>query len=217
MWPDLVDDDRILVVPVGSVEQHGPHLPLDTDTRIAVAVARGLAAHRGGVVVGPAVPYTASGEHQDFPGTLSVGHEALECYLLELARSAARTYRRVLFVNGHGGNVPTLDRLAARLCDEWRDVLVWHAHVAGGDAHAGWVETSLLLAIDPHVVRLDRIEPGTTTPLGELWPQLRDRGVRAVAANGVLGDPTGASAQDGRRLLTELVDDLAYAVDGWVR
>ena len=98
----------VLAVPLGSLEQHGPHLPLDTDTRIAGAVAAGLAARCEGVTVAPAVPYGASGEHADFPGTLLVGHEVLADLLVELVRSARRSFAGVVFVNAHGGNEEAL-------------------------------------------------------------------------------------------------------------
>ncbi len=83
------------------------------------------------------------------------------------------------------------------------------------DAHAGHTETSLLLALRPADVRLDRLEAGTRQPLAELWPALHQSGVAAVSANGVLGDPTGASAAAGERLLAEWTDDLARSVAGW--
>ncbi len=103
-WPDVPRDDLTVAVPVGSFEQHGPHLPLDTDTRIATAVVRALA----GVAQAPAIAYGASGEHEGFAGTISIGTEALEALLVEYGRSACRWARRVVFVNGHGGNGPAL-------------------------------------------------------------------------------------------------------------
>ena len=90
------------------------------------------------------------------------------------------------------------------------------AAVAGGDAHAGRTETSIVLALDPDAVRLDRAAPGNTAPPSELSPTLRREGVPAAAANGVLGDPTGASAAEGQAMLDALTDDLVAAVDGWV-
>src|SRR5689334_2633361 len=90
----------VIVVPLGATEQHGPHLPLGTDTTIACALASGLAAARE-VVVAPALPYGSSGEHAGFEGTLSIGQAALELVLIELVRSAASP---VLFVSAHGGN-----------------------------------------------------------------------------------------------------------------
>src|SRR3984957_13187019 len=103
-WPEIEQGPRrLLVVPVGSLEQHGPHLPLDTDTRIAVAVARRACAGRAGVALAPALPVGASGEHADFPGTLSIGSDALTTCLIELGRHASLHWPALMLVNGHGG------------------------------------------------------------------------------------------------------------------
>jgi mycofactocin precursor peptide peptidase len=201
-----------VLVPLGSVEQHGPHLPLDTDTRIAVAVARRVAASLPGVVVAPAIAYGASGEHQGFAGTLSIGQEALVHVVVELARSAGPEVARVVLVNGHGGNLEALRRAVELLRSEGRDVVLWSPRLEGSDTHAGRAETSMLLALCPEVVRLDRAEPGVTTPLAELLPALREGGLVAVTPNGVLGDPTGASAAIGHELLDRCVVDLADAL-----
>ncbi len=91
-------------------------------------------------------------------------------------------------------------------------MLVWRAVVPGGDAHAGRTETSLMLALDAAAVRLDLAEPGCTEPIDRLLPRLRAEGVRPVSSNGVLGDPTGASAEEGHVLLETLVADLATSV-----
>jgi creatinine amidohydrolase len=199
-------------VPLGSVEQHGPHLPLDTDTRIAVALTQGLAGSRADVVVAPPVAYGASGEHAGFAGTLSIGTAALTTVLVELVRSADH-FAGVVLINGHGGNLEALRAATATATDEGRRALAWAPSVPGGDAHAGRTETSLLLAVDPSVVRLDRARPGATEPLATLLPELRRGGTAAVSPNGVLGDPTGASADEGAELFDRLVSDLVAAVD----
>jgi len=214
-WPQVeaTGARTVLAIPLGSLEQHGPHLPLDTDSRIAGAVAAGLARRCHGVTVAPVVSYGASGEHADFPGTLLIGHEVLADLLVELVRSARRSFAGVVFVNAHGGNEEALTAARLRCTAEGDDVLVWRATTRpGGDAHAGRTETSLLLAIDPGAVRLDLAEPGCTEPIAMLLPRLRAEGVRPVSSNGVLGDPTGASAEEGRELLDDLVRDLATAV-----
>ncbi len=222
-WPELDGPPTVtLLVPVGSVEQHGPHLPLDTDTRIAVAVAnraaavlgeavaaRAAAALDGDVLVAPPVVFGASGEHETFPGTVSIGTEGLRTVLVELGRSAGRWARRTVFVNGHGGNSEALRAAVELLRAEGRDVLAFGCGVPGADAHAGRTETSILLAIAPDVVALDRAEPGNTAPLAELLPAMRAGSVRAVSGNGVLGDPTGASADEGHHLLARMADALA--------
>jgi len=212
-WPEVERGPRrLLVVPVGSLEQHGPHLPLDTDTRIAVAVARRACAGRTGVALGPAFGVGASGEHADFPGTLSIGTEALTACLIELGRHASLHWPAVLLVNGHGGNAAAVQAATARLRNEGRTALAWHAGLPGGDAHAGRVETSIMLALAPEVVRLDAAERGDVRPIGQLMPVLRERGVRAVSGNGVLGDPAGASAAEGERFLARLTQSLNDAM-----
>ena len=153
-----------------------------------------------------------SGEHADFPGTLLVGHGLLADLLVELVRSARRSFAGVVFVNAHGGNEETLVSAQRRCAGEGDDVLVWRAMTPGADAHAGRTETSLLLAIDPGAVRLHMAEPGCTEPIATLLPRLRAEGVRPVSSNGVLGDPTGASAEEGLALLDGLVRDLTATV-----
>lgn len=197
----------VALVPLGATEQHGPHLPLGTDTAIAVALCRGLAGAREDVVVAPALPYGSSGEHAGFPGTLSIGQAALRLVVVELARSWGR---RVLFVCAHGGNAEPL----AAAMREVPNGRAWFPSF-GGDAHAGRVETSLMLALAPGLVGADRVA-GNVAPLLELMPALRTGGVRAVSPNGVLGNPAGATADEGRALLARAVADLAAFADEWL-
>ena len=211
---ELAAGGALLAVPVAATEQHGPHLPLSTDTDLAVALCARLAAARPGVVAAPPVAYGASGEHQDFPGTLSIGAGAVELLLVELCRSATRTFSRVLLVSTHGGNAGPVRRAERRLRAESRDILAW-LPAWEGDAHAGRAETSLALALAPDRVWPGRAEAGNTRPLTELMPELRRSGLRAVSPNGVLGDPAGASAAEGEALLGGLLADLLAAVDAW--
>jgi creatinine amidohydrolase len=216
-WPEAAEyADRgcLLAVPLGSTEQHGPHLPLSTDADVAVALCGALAVARADVIVAPAIGYGASGEHAGFAGTLSIGQEALELLLVELGRSASETFRRMLLVNAHGGNAEPVRRATALLGSESCDVLAWMPRW-NGDAHAGFVETSLQLELDRSRVQLHLAEAGATEPIDELMPRLRSGGVRSVSPNGVLGDPAGASSEDGRAILGALVRDLIAAVAAW--
>jgi creatinine amidohydrolase len=212
----VAERQPVLLVPLGSTEQHGPHLPLDTDTRIAVAIAKALAAHDSRVLVTPPVTISASGEHDGFPGTLSIGTDALATLLVELVRSADWS-SGVVLVNGHGGNAAAARRAVDVLSGEGRRVLSWWPRVPGGDAHAGRTETSLLLALAPDLVDLGSAAAGAVEPLPVLLPRLRASGVAAVSPNGVLGDPAGASAEEGAAVLRGLVDRLVEAVEAWRR
>ena len=203
----------LLLVPLGSCEQHGPHLPLDTDTRIAVALAE-AAALQLDALAAPAVTITASGEHAGFAGTLSIGTEAMTTLLVELGRSADWS-AGLVFVNGHGGNATAVAHAVRTLTAEGRAALAWWPRVPGGDAHAGLTETSLLLHLEPSVVRAHLAAPGRTEPVGELADRLVAEGVRSVSPTGVLGDPTGATAELGRRTFDDLVDQLVVAVSSW--
>jgi mycofactocin precursor peptide peptidase len=204
----------LLVVPLGSTEQHGPHLPTGTDSAIAVALAVRLGAARPDVIVAPALPYGAAGEHAGFAGTLSIGAAALETVIVELVRSAD-DFAGVVLVSGHGGNAAPLAGAVATLRQEGRNVLAWAPRVTGGDAHAGRTETSMMLALAPESVRRAAAEPGDTRPLATVMAELRRHGVAAVSPNGVLGDPSGATAEEGDRLLEVLTGDLLAAVTEW--
>jgi creatinine amidohydrolase len=217
-WPDVAEraGGAVLAVPLGSTEQHGPHLPIGTDSAVAVALVDRLAAARPDVLVAPLLPYGSAGEHAAFPGTLSIGAEALELVIVELVRSAD-AFGGVVLVSGHGGNAAPLAAAVATLRAEGRHVLAWTPRVPDGDAHAGRTETSLLLALAPESVRVDAAEPGDLRPLAAVMGELRRGGVISVSANGVLGDPTGASGEEGHQLLDLLAADLLAAVEAWRR
>jgi len=212
----LDGNEPVVIVALGSTEQHGPHLPLDTDTRIAAAVTGALARQLPGkCLVAPAIPYGASGEHQGFPGTISIGTEALTTVLIEYGRSASDWADRLVFVNGHGGNLDALRAAVPLLRAEGRDAGWCSCSVAGADAHAGHMETSVLLHLSPELVRTRDAAPGNTEPLADLLPRMRDGGVAAVSASGVLGDPTTATAAAGEVILADMVADCVARVQRW--
>jgi creatinine amidohydrolase len=213
-WPD-VPAGPLVVVPLGSVEQHGHHLPLTTDTAIASAVAEAAVTAMDGALLAPALAYGASHDHEEFPGTISIGTEALTGLLVEYCRSAGRWAGRVLLVNGHAGNADALRAAVPLLRSEGRDVAWFACAPVDGDAHAGRTETSLMLHVEPGGVREDRVVPGVATPISRLLPRLRAEGLLAVSPSGVLGDPAGASAQEGAALLAGLADRLVVAGRSW--
>jgi creatinine amidohydrolase len=225
-WPEVdsisrqrADGDAptpILLVPVGSTEQHGPHLPVSTDTIIAEELAERAVHHTDGLMVGPTIGVSASGEHAGFPGTLSIGSSVMTSVIVELVRSADWA-AGVVLVNGHGGNHGAVVAAVDTLVAEGRQALAWWPRWPqrrdGGpaDLHAGRIETSMMLAIDPGLVRLELAVAGPDATIDEL----RSKGVRAVSTSGVLGDPDGASGREGERFITAFVDDLVHAIERW--
>ncbi len=215
----------VVLVPLGSLEQHGPHLPLDTDTRIATArwsagrsgaaVSTLPASGEWEVVVAPALAFGASGEHAGFAGTLSIGTDALALLLVELARSAGPEIAALVVVNGHGGNHDALTLAVATAQREGRAMWAWGpALPPGGDYHAGRTETSVLLALAPELVDMERAAAGNIEPIHRLAAALRAGGLAAVSPNGVLGDPIGATAAEGRELLEVWTEDLLAYLAG---
>ena len=208
-WPEaeeLAADGAVLAVPVGATEQHGPHLPMATDTDVAMALAARLAARRRDVIVAPPVGYGSSGEHAGFAGTISIGEDTLELMLVELGRSAAETFRHILFLSAHGGNDEPVTRATDRLRAESRDVIAWMPghHPALVPAQA----LGLAPAADPDIY---------TAPITELMSVQRTPGVHAVSPDGVLGDPAGASADEGAELLRWLESQLLSVVSRWLQ
>ncbi|WP_225835888.1 mycofactocin biosynthesis peptidyl-dipeptidase MftE [Streptomyces sp. NK08204] len=217
-WPGLAGRRPLVLLPLGSCEQHGPHLPLDTDTAVASAVAERAAARLRGetdVLVAPAQPYGASGEHEGFPGTVSIGHGALRLLVMETGRSMLRWASRLLVVNGHGGNLTSLADAVTALRGEGRDVAWWPCLPPGSDAHAGRAETSMMLRLRPAAVRVEQAVAGPTDPVHLLIDRLVAESVGGVSPSGVLGDPAGASAREGERLLEEMAHLLAEDIGGW--
>jgi creatinine amidohydrolase len=211
-WPE-VDGRPLVLVPVGSIEQHGPHLPLDTDTTIAVAVAEAIAGELDGdVLVAPPLSYGSSGEHQSFAGTSSIGTDALQAVVIELVRSMNTWAGRIVLVNAHGGNVAALSKSVLQMIAEQHTTGWVPCATESVDLHAGITETSLMLHLRPESVRLDRAEPGETRPLAEIMPLLMAGGIGAVSPNGVLGDPSGASPETGARVLGDMTADAVHRI-----
>ena len=208
----------LLVVPLGSHEQHGAHLPHTTDSVIISAVVEAACAARdAAVTIGPTLGITASDEHAAFPGTLSIGTQLTAATIVAIVRSAGWS-RGVLFANGHGGNADALAIAAEELAGSGTPHGVWSLpFYDGADLHAGLTETSVMLHLRPDLVRMDLAAAGNTSPAGELMDAMRSGGVRAVSPNGVLGDPTGATERHGRSVFGMWVTSLSSRVDSLLR
>jgi creatinine amidohydrolase len=220
-----------VVVPFGAVEQHGPHLPLDTDAILAERLGP-LLAERLDAFCAPTMRIGCSQHHLAFAGTLSFRSQTLEMIVHDVVDSLARHgFRRVVLLATHGGNEPPLQEAGAASRRDGVSVVVPGLRVAveallevarargvpPGEAggHAGELETSLMLALAPDLVRRAAItEPGYTGPLDDAAAAvLFQDGVVALAPNGVLGDPRSASSDAGRAYVSAFLDAIERQID----
>ena len=239
-WPEVAAaarEDRVCLVPVATLEDHGPHLPIDADLRIVEEICRRAAEEAADeVVLLPAVPHGYSPHHMDFPGPITIGWDTFTRYLVDVGLSLAHHgFRRILYLNGHGSN-QNLVEMAARL------VMVEHAEALaaaafylsspegaraiesvresgrGGMAHACELETSLYLAIDPDAVDMELAVDERSYPEGtHAWLDWSDGSLRLMpwwssfSRSGVQGQPTLATPEKGRALLEAAVAEcVAY-------
>ena len=223
-WPDARDAIRqahAALLPVGATEQHGPHLPLGTDWYIASHIA-GEVAEQDGLLLLPGFAVGVSHEHRQFWGTLTVSPGQLRGQAMAVARALGDYgLRRIVFVNGHGSNCAPLDEAARRLREDGIHAFVfnWWQSIAtilgelfpDPPAHAGSVETSLMLAIHPDLVHEDRFgEASSVTRWGSYVEGVLvgfDAADFTDAGN-VGGDPSLASAEKGRTALSAACDSL---------
>ena len=227
-WPEIgAEQERgrdTIVMAFGATEQHGPHMALATDALIGDHLAR-LVADRLDAFLAPTVRIGCSEHHLEFPGTLSVSPDTFHRLVADLARSIARGgFRRAVLLPTHGGNFGPLAEAIEQLgpldglqLDALTDLTALLAIAALGEReygvalgdgglHAGEWETSMMLAIHPELVHLDRGEPGFTGDPQQAIGTLFGAGVHAVSANGIIGDPTAASAAHGERYWSEVLE-----------
>jgi creatinine amidohydrolase len=217
------------IVVLGAQEQHGDHLPLATDSVWGEHLAGLLAARLGDALIAPVVPVGFSPEHMRFRGTISLRPETLTAILEDYLTSLERHgFRRVVVLPSHGGNFAPLADALPQLRQRHPDLrivaytdLIGLVDAAAGvaasldvtpgeaGAHAGEWETSMLLAIEPNSVHLERSEAGYLGPLAPVLDQINRDGMESVTPNGVLGDPAKATAAHGRAYLERMTDLLA--------
>ncbi len=235
-WPEAAQRLRevdIALLPVGATEQHGPHLPLDTDSFDAAHLADRVAEACSDPkpLVLPLIPYGVSYHHADFPGTISVGNDALSRMVYDVGMSCARNgITKLIVINGHGGNAPTL-KFAAQTINrdahiftcvdtgETSDVDLDEICETPNDVHAGEIETSTTLALRPHLVRMDAAQRFVPDFSSRYLDFSARRSVEwyaqtvSISGSGVLGDPTKASREKGERIWKVMIDNLVELVE----
>jgi len=233
-WPEVrkaVAEDRICLIPAGTLEDHGPHLPLDADSRIATEICRRAAEELvDEVVLLPTLVHGYTPHHMDFPGAITIGWKTFVDYAVDVGRSLAHHgFKRILYLNGHGSNIPLLD-MASRLVglnhpdvlcaaafyltgpDAQRTIAEVRDSEIGGMGHACELETSIYLALDPDAVFMDKAVDENSYPEGKhAWMDWSDGPLKimpwwnALSHTGIHGAPTMATAEKGRILLDAAV------------
>ena len=243
-WPEIkaaAARNPVVVVPIATLEDHGPHLPVDTDLRLCNAVceeAVSRAADRALLV--PAINHGYSPHHMDFPGAITIGAHTLIDYGVDVCRSLAHHgFKKLLIVNGHGSNTPFIDIIArltvvetsvlAAAINYWaapgvRDVAesLRESEKIGGMNHACEFETSLYLALCPDLVDMSKARRELShRPSKNYWtdliggdgPLVMMEHWSALSESGVMGDPTKATAEKGRTLLDAAANGIVEIID----
>jgi creatinine amidohydrolase len=233
-WPEVrraAGEERVCLVPVATLEDHGPHLPIDTDLRITAEICRRTAeAAPDEIVLLPPIPHGYSPHHMDFPGPITIGWDTFTRYCRDVGTSLARHgFRRILYLNGHGSNQNLIETAARLVGVDHPGVLAAAAFYLsgkqaltavdglrdsgrGGMGHACELETSIYLAIDPAAVDMERAVDERGYPAGEFaFMDWADGPLKLMpwwssfSATGVQGDATKGSAEKGEALLAEAV------------
>jgi len=221
---------RTAIVAVGSIEQHGPHLPLNMDTLDGDVLARRIASELGDALAAPTIRPGCSGHHMEFPGTITVPPETL----MDVIRSYCRSldehgFEYIALVPTHGGNFGPVRTVAPDIAreidaavipladlDEHMQLLNEGLSEAGIEydqnvIHAGAAETAVVLAIDEDLVRMDQLERG---PEGDIsTARLLSEGFRSITENGVLGDPNEATIEAGETIIQKVVETYAKYIE----
>ncbi len=235
-WPEAkkrFKEVDVALLPVGAIEQHGPHLPLDTDAYdadyLAKEVAKACSSPKPLVL--PLVSYGVSYHHDDFSGTISISNDTLSRLVYEIGASAARNgIAKLLIINGHGGNSPAL-QYAAQMIN--RDMHIFTAVDTGetsdvdlsslsetpNDVHAGEIETSTSLVTRPELVQMDKARKNVPKFSSHYLNFSSRRSVEwyartaRISSNGVLGDPTKASREKGEKMWEIMIKNLVELVE----
>lgn len=238
---DLKRDRAVLILPFGAIEQHGPHLPLDTDWHIANSFAMAVADELPDAVVLPGIPWGFSNYHTGFAGTISIGHEVLHKLLMEIFTGLrGQGFSKFVMVVGHAGNSPVASLVVRSLASE-HDCYVLHLDcltycldtfntcrqgVMGSEFHAGELETSLELFLRPGLVNLSQsapshpIDPRTDFGISDGTADIAKLGRASVGydfvrafPDGVMGDPNAASVATGEQCFTAAVRQMIRVID----
>jgi creatinine amidohydrolase/Fe(II)-dependent formamide hydrolase-like protein len=235
-WPDVEEYLKkldVALLPVGSIEQHGPHLPLDTDAFDADYLSRCVAEACSDPkpLVLPLISYGVSYEHGEFKGTVGVSNDTLSHLVYEIGMSVANNgINKLVIINGHGGNIPALNYAAQMITrdtkifvcidtGETSDVDIYKIAETQGDIHAGEIETSTSLAVRPHLVKMEKATKRIPRFSSRYLSFTSKRKVswyvhtKRISRSGVIGDPTKASVEKGEQMWRVMIAHLVALVE----
>ena len=217
----------LVILPAGSVEQHGPHLPTGTDIFASIAIGEEVAKRMDGLVL-PACPFGVTPMHMPFEGTITLTPETYQRVVIETCVSTAKHGAKYLLIlNWHEGNIPSLAIAAEALHREHGMMVLTvqacyvaaelYGHECGGLTHGGEIEALAVLAYRPDLVHLDRIDYSSDPSHGRKWDKLRRtrsyqpvlRDIRTIAPTGWYGAPEHATVDKGLRMLNDIADAIA--------
>jgi len=234
---DVIKLQPVVILPIGSVEDHGPHLPIDTDNFLIWSICEAAAqAAPGEILLMPQIPFGFETHHLDFPGTIDINADHLLNFVLDVTKSVAHHgFERILIADGHGSNMPILDLVARRTILETQAMcgcFIWpglaaetinrlrESSIPGGMAHACELETSVYLHLDYQRVQMEKAVKDINLPPSKfMWLDLMqgapvlcmDHWTR-FSRTGVVGDPTLATAEKGRAIFDAVVAALVELV-----
>lgn len=235
-WPEISERLKRVdtaILPCGAIEQHGPHLPLDLDYFDAVYLAKKVAeaCQDPKPFVLPPLPYGVSYHHSDFKGTVCVTNNSLAAIVYDIGMSLAHNgIRKIVILNGHGDNAPTLNYAAQMInrdakifvcveTGETSDVDIYRLTTTQNDIHAGEIETSTALAVRPELVAMDKAVDHTLDLDNEFLDFTSDRGVswyvhtKRLSASGVMGNATLGTAEKGHEMWKIMIEKMTEFVE----
>lgn len=235
-WPEIESaiekgNDNVIIM-AGSIEQHGPHLPIATDTILGYSLAKQVAEKLENTLVAPIIRPGVSEHHMDFPGTISLSAELFMKLLEEYCQALAKHgFKKLILLSSHGGNFAPIQTVAPKIANVLKNDGVKVIPVVnlaklievefeylkeGGTSpekagvHSGFAETSSMLHESPQLVKMEKAEPGLTERVSP--SEVITKGLKLLSPNGILGDPAGASADIGKRLSDILVEYLVEEI-----
>jgi len=236
-WPDvkeaITNGFNRVVVGIGSSEQHGPHLPLKTDAALADEMVNRVAIGLGNALIAPTIRVGCSDHHLAFPGTISLRSSTLQAIVFDYVESLRKHgFKTAIFISTHGGNFSTMQEAIEKLHNKFSDFktigytdlfafmepMYQVAKECGipideGGAHAGEIETSMMMNIAPNCVIKNQFEPGYIGPLGsEELNIILEKGMPALSKNGILRNPAKSTSERGQKYLEKLADFLVEEI-----